>query len=54
MVHVFCNLNGQPELWDNIVDATAQDIISIVSRFPRRKLPLLSFCLSSDVLSLHL
>lgn len=32
---IFCNLNGQPELWDNIADATAQDIIKIVSNVPQ-------------------
>ncbi len=31
---VFCNLNGQPELWDSIADATAQEIIDIVSSVP--------------------
>lgn len=31
---VFCNLNGQPELWESIADATAQEIIDIVSSVP--------------------
>ena len=52
---VFCNLNGQPELWDNIADATAQDIISIVSKVPEvEKAPTaVILVLSSDVLKAY-
>lgn len=32
---VFCNLNGHPELWESIADATAQEIINIVSSVPK-------------------
>lgn len=32
---VFCNLNGQPELWDEIANATAEKIIEVVSQVPK-------------------
>lgn len=32
---VFCNLNDQPELWDEIAEKTAQGIIDIVSNVPK-------------------
>lgn len=31
---VFCNINGQPELWDEIANATAEKIIEVVSKVP--------------------
>lgn len=31
---VFCNLNGQPELWDEIANATAERIIEVVEQVP--------------------
>ena len=52
---VFCNLNGKPELWENIADATAQDIINIVSKVPQvEKAPsAIILVLSSDVLKAY-
>lgn len=32
---VFCNLNGKPELWDSVADATARQIIRVVSGVPQ-------------------
>lgn len=32
---VFCNLNGHPELWDEIAEKTANGIIDVVSRVPK-------------------
>lgn len=31
---VFCNLNSKPELWDEVAEKTANDIIDIVSKVP--------------------
>ena len=31
---VFCNLNGKPELWNEIANATAERIISVVEQVP--------------------
>lgn len=31
---VFCNLTGHPELWDQVANAAAQQIIDVVSRVP--------------------
>ena len=31
---VFCNLNGQPQLWDEIANASAEKIIDIISQIP--------------------
>ena len=31
---VFCHLNGHPELWEEIANATAEKIIEVVSRVP--------------------
>lgn len=52
---VFCNLNGQPELWDNVAEATAEDIIEIVSSVPEvEKAPTaVILVLSSDVLKAY-
>ncbi len=52
---VFCNLNDKPELWDEIAEATANDIISIVSKVPDvEKAPTaIIFVLSSDVLKAY-
>lgn len=32
---VFCNLDGHPELWDEIAEKTANGIIDVVSRVPK-------------------
>lgn len=32
---VFCNLNGKPELWDSVANATARQIVDVVSGVPR-------------------
>lgn len=52
---IFCNLNGRPELWDEIAEATAQDIISVVSNVPEvEKAPTaVILVLSSDVLKAY-
>lgn len=52
---VFCNLNGKPELWDNIAEATAQDIIDIVSKVPELETPptVVVLVISSDVLKAY-
>ena len=52
---VFCNLNGRPELWDNIAEATANDIIEVVSHVPEVETPPTAIILvmSSDVLKAY-
>lgn len=52
---VFCNLNGQPELWESVAESTANDIISIVSKVPEvEKAPTaVILVLSSDVLKAY-
>lgn len=52
---VFCNLNGQPKLWDTVADATAQDIIEIVSSVPEVETAptAVVLVLSSDVLKAY-
>ncbi len=52
---VFCNLNGQPELWDSVADQTAQSIIDIVSRVPKdtESPRAVILVLSSDVLKAY-
>lgn len=52
---VFCNLNGQPELWDSIAEATAQDIIDVVSNVPEVEVApeAIILVLSSDVLKAY-
>lgn len=52
---VFCNLNGKPELWDQVAENTAQDIIKIVSSVPDvEKAPTaIVLVLSSDVLKAY-
>lgn len=34
---VFCNLSGHPELWEEVAEKTANDIIDIVSRVPKEE-----------------
>lgn len=36
---VFCNLNGQPELWDEIANATAEKMVDIVLKVPEVENP---------------
>ena len=52
---MFCNLNGQPELWDSIAEATAQDIIDVVSNVPEVEVApeAIILVLSSDVLKAY-
>ena len=52
---VFCNLNGQPELWESVAESTANDIIDIVSKVPEvEKAPTaVILVLSSDVLKAY-
>ena len=52
---VFCNLNGQPELWDSIAEATAKDIIDVVSSVPEVEAApeAIILVLSSDVLKAY-
>ena len=52
---VFCNLNSKPELWDEVAEKTANDIIDIVSKVPEvEKAPTaIIFVLSSDVLKAY-
>ncbi len=52
---VFCNLNGQPGLWDSVADKTAQGIVDIVSRIPENaEAPrAVILVISSDVLKAY-
>ena len=52
---VFCNLNGHPELWDEIAETTANKIIDIVSHVPETEEPptVVTLVLSSDVLKAY-
>lgn len=52
---VFCNLNGRPELWDEIAEKTANEIIDIVSSVPEtEEAPaVVTLVLSSDVLKAY-
>lgn len=52
---VFCNLNGRPELWDSVADATARQIVDVVSGVPRlEKAPTaVILVLSADVLKAY-
>lgn len=52
---VFCNLNGQPQLWDEIAEATANEIIDIVSSVPEvEKAPTAAILvITSDVLKAY-
>ncbi len=52
---VFCNLNNQPELWDQIAESTANEIIDIVSSVPEvEKAPsVVILVMSSDVLKAY-
>lgn len=52
---VFCNLNGQPQLWDEIAEKTANGIIDIVSSVPEvEEAPTAAVVLiSSDVLKAY-
>ncbi len=52
---VFCNLNGQPQLWDEIAESTAYEIISIVSAVPEvEKAPTaVILVVSSDMLKAY-
>ncbi len=52
---VFCNLSGNPELWNSIADQTAQGIIDIVSQVPEDvEAPrAVILVLSSDVLKAY-
>lgn len=52
---VFCNLNGQPELWESVAESTASDIIEIVSKVPEvEKAPTaVILVMSSDVLKAY-
>ena len=52
---VFCNLNGQPQLWDAVADKTAQGVIDVVSRVPEEgQAPrAIILVLSSDVLKAY-
>ncbi|MGM9605887.1 MAG: ABC transporter substrate-binding protein, partial [Oscillospiraceae bacterium] len=50
-----CNLNNQPELWDQIAEATANEIIDIVSKVPENvEAPrVLTLLISSDTLKAY-
>lgn len=52
---VFCNLNGQPQLWDEIAESTANEIIDIVSSVPElEKAPTAAILvISSDTLKAY-
>lgn len=52
---VFCNLNGQPQLWDEIAETTANKIIKIVSSVPEvEKAPTtVTLVISSDALKAY-
>lgn len=52
---VFCNLNGRPELWDEVAEATANEIIDIVSNVPEMEEPptVVTLVISSDVLKAY-
>lgn len=52
---VFCNLNNQPQLWDEVAEATANKIIEIVSEVPEMEEPptVVTLVISSDVLKAY-
>ena len=52
---VFCNLNGQPQLWDDIAQATAEDIMEVVAKVPQAETAPTAIILvmSSDVLKAY-
>ncbi len=52
---VFCNLNGQPELWESVAESTANEIIEIVSKVPEMEAAptAVILVLSSDVLKAY-
>lgn len=52
---VFCNLNGTPELWDEIANASAEKIIDVVSQIPKdvEEPRVLALSISSDKLKAY-
>lgn len=52
---VFCNLTGHPELWENVAEKTANEIIEIVSKVPKdvEAPTAVIFIVSSDALKAY-
>ncbi len=52
---VFCNLSGNPQLWDEIAETTANNIIRVVSSVPEMEQPpkVLTLTISSDTLKAY-